>query len=70
MLAKPFFPILGLVLAAVCVLGLALAGLGAFSRSGSEAPADAATAPATLSDHSPIDDAAPTGIKTATFALG
>ena len=71
-LLKAVAPILGIVIVAVCAVGLALAWLGVLPGFAREEPtADGeAIAPTSTAEIPPMGTSAPTNTETATFALG
>jgi hypothetical protein len=71
-LFKALGPILGIVILAVCAVGLALAWLGVLPGFAREEPTPDGepTAPTSTAESLPVDASAPANTKTATFALG
>lgn len=71
-LFKAGAPILGIVIVAVCAVGLALAWLGVIPGFAREEPTPDGEpiAPTSTAEILPMDASAPANTKTATFALG
>jgi hypothetical protein len=71
-LIKAVAPILGIVIVAVCAVGLALAWLGVLPGFAREEPTPDGEpmTPASTAEVLPMDANAPANTKTATFALG
>jgi hypothetical protein len=69
---KALFPVLGILLVGICVVGLALAWLGVLPGSAREEETveGEAAMPTSTVQSSPLDATESVGIQTATFALG